>query len=140
MPHETAGDTFRRQVVERWRLADPELVVLDQAAGTLDVIEEFAGSDMPLRERARELRAQRLTFGRSLSQLALLDGEGGRGGEHDAPTGQARRRCAMGSQWLSSSTTRPISTSTTWRWLTRSTWTRSSRPTPSPSQRTRPRP
>jgi hypothetical protein len=78
MPNETASDTFRAQVLERWSLTDPELVLLDQAAATLDLIGELEGSEMPLRERARELRAQRLTFARLLSQLALPDGKGGK--------------------------------------------------------------
>ena len=95
MPDETAGDTFRRQVLARWSLTDPELVVLDQAAGTLDLIEELESSTMPLRERARELRAQRLTFGRLLSQLALPDGEGGK----VASLTHQRAKRAAGARW-----------------------------------------
>lgn len=95
MPDESAGDTFRGQVVARWNLSDPELVVLDQAAGTLDLIAELEGSDMPLRERARELRAQRLTFGRLLSQLALPDGEGGK----VASLTHQRARRAANARW-----------------------------------------
>jgi hypothetical protein len=42
------GATFRAQVLERWSLTDPELVLLDLAASTLDLITELEGSDIAL--------------------------------------------------------------------------------------------
>lgn len=74
----TPADTFYEAVLERWTLSEPELVILEQAASTLALIAELEGSDLPLHLRARELRAQRLAFGRLLSQLSLPDGQGGR--------------------------------------------------------------
>jgi hypothetical protein len=91
----TAGETFRAQVLERWALTGPELVLLDQAAGCLDLIDELEGSELELKERAQELRAQRLTFGRLLTQLALPDGNGGR----LASSTSARGRAAAEARW-----------------------------------------
>jgi hypothetical protein len=70
------GDEFRDLVLARWNLNDPELVLLDQAAGTLDLIAEVEASDLSLADRARELRAQRLAFARLMSQLGLPDEAG----------------------------------------------------------------
>lgn len=98
MTDTNAGDAFRAQVLERWALTAPELVLLDEAARTLDVIRELEASDLPLRERARELRAQRLTFGRLLSQLALPDGRGGK----IASATHQRARKAANARWASS--------------------------------------
>lgn len=91
----TPGDALYEQVLERWTLSDPELAVLEQAAGTLDLIHELKGSDLPLPERARELRAQRLAFGRLLTQLALPDGKGGR----VASSTHSRARKAANARW-----------------------------------------
>jgi hypothetical protein len=72
----TPGAEFRAAVLARWKLTEPEMRLLDQAAGTLDLIAEVEASDMELRDRARELRGQRLAFARLVSQLALPDAKG----------------------------------------------------------------
>lgn len=89
------GAKFHAQVLERWSLTGPELVLLDQAADTLDLITEIKSSGMALADRARELRAQRLTFARILSQLALPDEVGGR----VASTTHTRARAAANARW-----------------------------------------
>ncbi len=89
------GAEFRRQVLDRWKLSDPELVLLDAAAGTLDLLAEIETSDLPLADRAREMRAQRLAFAKILNQLALPDAEGGR----VASTTHRRARAAANIRW-----------------------------------------
>ncbi|HZO61388.1 MAG TPA: hypothetical protein VFB35_00245 [Gaiellaceae bacterium] len=70
------GADFREAVLSRWELSDPELVVLDQAVATLDLINEVEASGMPLKDRAQELRAQRTVLARLISQLNLPDEAG----------------------------------------------------------------
>jgi hypothetical protein len=70
------GAEFKAAVLARWNLSDPEQLLLDQAAGTLDLIAEVEASDLDLDVRARELRGQRLAFARLVSQLALPDEDG----------------------------------------------------------------
>jgi len=91
----TPGESFRAEVLARWKLSGPELVLLAQASGTLDLIAEVESSDLPLADRARELRAQRLTFARLLSQMALPDEAGGR----VASTTHTRARKAAAARW-----------------------------------------
>ncbi len=89
------GDEFRASVLERWELSDPEKVLLDQAASTLDLIAEVEASSMPLADRARELRASRLAFSRLLSQLALPDEDG----EPTANIGHEKAKRAARARW-----------------------------------------
>lgn len=89
------GAQFRKKILARWKLTDPELAILDQAAATLDIIAEVESSGMPLNERARELRAQRIAFGKLINQLALPDEDGGR----VASTTHNRARKAANARW-----------------------------------------
>jgi hypothetical protein len=72
----TPGSEFRDAVLARWKLTEPEMRLLDQAAGTLDLIAEVEASTMELAAKARELRGQRLALARLISQLALPDEKG----------------------------------------------------------------
>lgn len=72
-PEAMTGAELRAAVLARWSLTDPEMVLLDQATATLDLIAEVEASTMDTDKRARELRGQRLTLARLISQLALPD-------------------------------------------------------------------
>lgn len=93
------GPDFKAAVLARWELTDPELVILDQAAATLDLIAEVDASALDLADRARELRAQRVTFARLVSQLNLPDEAGGR----TASITHARAVKAANARWAAKS-------------------------------------
>ena len=105
-----AGERFRAAVLASYELTDVESRILDQAAATLDVIDQLdavvaadgvtstgSAGQTVAHPAVAEARQQRLAFGRLVSQIDLpdLEAEGHAGANVWTPEAVRARRAAQ---------------------------------------------